>query len=1105
MEFKKLIIDVNNWNDLDIKIKSLPSTTQMGDAFELLTKYYFQINPKLKVKFQEVWLQNEIPVTIKKTLGLPIKDLGFDLLVKSDNQYYPVQCKYHSDFKRNITFQEVSTFLALYESNSKLSKAFITSTAGDVSNNYKKVVNKPIQLILYDTWQSLDKTFFDQLRNKLNNKSYSPEPYYPRKHQEKALKDSKEYFINNNNSKGKLIFPCGAGKSLTGFWMSQELGSKTTLIAVPSLSLIKQTLDVYLKEFVARDIKVKFLCICSDEGIGKNDDIAFKTENIGVPCDTDPVFIKQWLKDNRKENIVVFTTYQSGRIIAELSKELKLSFDVGIFDEAHKTVGSSKKLFSHLLFDENISVEKRVYMTATERFYSGSKDDMISMDNEDIYGETFSFMSFKDAINEKLLTDYKIITIDVKKSEIAEFIKSNRLVQLSDKWKKETEARSISSMIALRKAMNRFDIKNVVSFHSSIERAKRNMGIHSYITSTYGYKPIDTFTVSGKDSTRKRSEIVKEFASSNKALITNARCLTEGIDVPNIDCIVFADSRKSKVDIVQALGRALRKKEGKDWGYVILPVVYDENTNEIDNDSFEEILSIIRGLAANDERIIEYFKDKNQPNSSNRIEGSDIFQIESELLEEKDLIENLEIKLWDSLSRFTWMSFKESKEYVRKLGITTTGDWKKYVRSGKKPHNLPSKPYREYKEKWLSFPDWFGTKPGFNGTYKSFEEAREYVRKLDFKMTSEFTKYTSSGQLPFDIPVSVANHYKNDGWLSYKDFIGVKPGYIFGKYQEFEDARKLVQNLDLKSQKEWLDFCKSGKKPVDIPSAPNQVYKNEGWVNLGDWLGTGEVAAQHKVFISYKKAKEYVSNLNLKSQKEWNNYKKNNTLPHYIPRTPQSSYKNKGWISWGDFLGTGKVSDNLKMYRSFKDARQFVRRLNLKSQKEWFDFCKSEKKPDDIPKRVNTSLNYRNEWISWGDFLGTGTISYKDLKFLPFNKAKTFVRKLKLKNGNEWSEYCKSGKKPQNIPAGPRAAYKKDGWVNLGDWLGTGRVSNSNIPQLSYKEAKKLISKMKFKNRDEFQNFASKYNHINKTQINLNPHRKFKSQWSGWGDFLGNN
>ena len=113
----------------------------------------------------------------------------------------------------------------------------------------------------------MDETFFKQLRNKLNDKPYSPKPFYPRKHQKKALKDSVKHFIKEKNTKGKLIFPCGAGKSLTGFWMSQELGSKTTLIAVPSLSLIKQTLDVYLKEFVARDIKVKFLCICSDEGI----------------------------------------------------------------------------------------------------------------------------------------------------------------------------------------------------------------------------------------------------------------------------------------------------------------------------------------------------------------------------------------------------------------------------------------------------------------------------------------------------------------------------------------------------------------------------------------------------------------------------------------------------------------------------------------------------------------------------------------------------------------------------------------------------------------------------------------------------------------------
>lgn len=956
MDFIKLISDVNNWNDLDNKIKSLTNTTEMGDAFELLTKHYFQIDPKLKVKFQEVWLQNEIPQKVRRKLGLPNKDLGFDLLVESDNQYFPVQCKYHSDFKRNITFQEVSTFLTLYESNSKLSKAFITSTAGDVSNNYKKVVNKPVQLILNDTWQSLDKSFFNQLRNKINNKTYSPEAYYPRKHQEKALQDSKEYFIKKNKSKGKLIFPCGAGKSLTGFWMSQELGSKTTLIAVPSLSLIKQTLDVYLKEFVARDIKVKFLCICSDEGIGKDDDIAFKTENIGVPCDTDTVFIKQWLKDNRKENIVVFTTYQSGRIIAELSKELKLSFDVGIFDEAHKTVGSSKKLFSHLLFEDNISVDKRIYMTATERFYSGSKDDMISMDDEDIYGETFSFMSFKDAINEKLLTDYKIITIDVKKSEIAEFIKINGLIQLSDKWKKETEARSLSSMIALRKAMNRFDIKNVVSFHSSIERAKRNMGIQSYITSTYDYKPINTFTVSGKDSTSKRSQIVKEFAESDKALITNARCLTEGVDVPNIDCIVFADPRNSKVDIVQALGRALRKKEGKDWGYVILPVVYDEKTNEIDNDNFNEILSIIRGLASNDERIIEYFKDKNQPNSTNRIEGSDIFQIDSELLDEKDLVDSLEIKLWENLSRFEWTPFEEAREYVRSLNIKTSSEWRNYCNSGKKPNDIPKSADIYYKGKgWKSWPDFLGTKIGFDGKYMTFDKAKKFIKKFNLNSQREFQKFLKTNSVPVDFPSNPSKVYESE-WLSLPDFLGYKPGYKHNQFYDFDYLKKIAQDNNITTQNQWRSFAKDDFK---IPASPNQVYK-KNWLGWSNFLSRNEVRNFRASEEDFIKAREFVRKLKLKNFNEYRLKCKDGSIPEWIPRTPYLVYENCGWIDIDDFLGKPTIL-------SYEECKALARSLKMKKSSDWKDYVRDSGRLD---LKSKIERYYSKQWKGWKDFLG---------------------------------------------------------------------------------------------------------------------------------------
>jgi Predicted helicase len=294
-------------------------------------------------------------------------------------------------------------------------------------------------------------------------------------------------------------------------------------------------------------------------------------------------------------------------------------------------------------------------MTATERFYGGSNDDIISMDDEDIYGDTFSMMSFKEAINANLLTDYKVITIDIKQSEISEFIKENRNVNFSGNWDKDIKSRSLASMLALRKAMKLFPIKNAVSFHSSIKQARLNEELQDYISDTYNYDPIDTFTVSGKIPTTKRNDIVQEFAKSNKALITNARCLTEGVDVPNIDCIVFADPRRSKVDIVQALGRALRTKEGKDWGYVILPVIYDDKTNEIDNDNFNEILSVVRGLAANDERIVDYFKFKESERLEKSKAGERIFNFEvfSEYIDESELKENLQIKLWDKFSRIS--------------------------------------------------------------------------------------------------------------------------------------------------------------------------------------------------------------------------------------------------------------------------------------------------------------------------------------------------------------------------------------------------------------------------------------------------------------------
>ena len=303
MSARSVILNSNNWEEFNHNLLEL-NKKEKGNAYELFTKAYFKAHPVYRF-YDEVWLLDEVPTNELKKLGIPSQDLGIDLIAKNGKEYHAIQCKYHTDKNKSVSYKEVSTFLTML-GNSSFSQGYICSSANGTSKNLDKVKTKPISYILSDTWSNIDEALFSDIQNYLEGKSFKPQPFEPRNHQLKAIKEAKEHF--KKESRGKLIFPCGAGKSLTGFWFTQELESKSTLIAVPSLSLIKQTLEVYLREIVANKKKVKWLCICSDDGIGRDDDIVFKTENIGVPCQTDPEYIENWLKENKNENKIIFTT-----------------------------------------------------------------------------------------------------------------------------------------------------------------------------------------------------------------------------------------------------------------------------------------------------------------------------------------------------------------------------------------------------------------------------------------------------------------------------------------------------------------------------------------------------------------------------------------------------------------------------------------------------------------------------------------------------------------------------------------------------------------------------------------------------------------------------
>jgi predicted helicase len=565
--FQTILRRCASWGDFAAQLAAR-TDKEKGDLFEELTRACLLLEPGYRTRLAHVWLLREVPHSIRERLGLPAEDKGIDLVAETKGgEYWAVQCKYRADTAHNLTFREISTFGSLTFGVCRgFSFGLICSTTERITEVVAKQENLGLRTL--DAWQDLDAEFFREARELGGKRAPRPTPLAPRPHQKAVLRDAVAHYVKHKARRGKLIMPCGSGKSLAAYWIAERLGAKRILVAVPSLALIRQTLKVWSRESVARGREVDWRCVCSDEtaGQGDRDDVSVLRQDLGVPCLTDVPALAHWLKGARGGRTVVFTTYQSGEVLARAARRASFTFDLAIFDEAHKTVGARDKLFSHLLSDRNLSARRRLFMTATERRYQGDSDEVLSMEDPKTYGETFHQLSFRKALEYKppILSDYKILTLFVSREEVADLIRSNAFVRPKcPRWPREVEAEMLASLIALRKAMAEHPIRHAVNFHGSIRRAelfKAHNEAYSRAFPRQGRPAV--FHVSGKTPTGTRSAVLKEYAENHKALITNARCLTEGVDVPGIDCVLIADPRRSAVDIVQAVGRALRPAKG---------------------------------------------------------------------------------------------------------------------------------------------------------------------------------------------------------------------------------------------------------------------------------------------------------------------------------------------------------------------------------------------------------------------------------------------------------------------------------------------------------------------------------------------------------------
>ena len=1080
----KAVRGCRSWEDFSKAFASLPEK-QKGDLFEHLVKAFLLLDPEYATKISEVWIHHEVPSAIRKKLRLPDSDQGIDLIARTKGgEFWAIQCKYRAESSRPIPWREISTFTGLAFGVCKgISFGLVCSTTERITHVLKD--QDQIGFCALDVWQGLDAEFFERLRTSVERKPDKLKPLSPRPHQVAAVRDARKHFVTGKQQRGKLIMPCGTGKSLTAYWIAKALGSRRIVIAVPSLALIRQTLKVWLREALASGKEVEWICVCSDESAGRmgRDDVAVLRQDLGVPCLTDPSEIAKWLTGTKmaKGLQVVFTTYQSGQALSTAAKKAKFHFDLGIMDEAHKTVGDGEKLFSHLLHDRNLPVERRIFMTATERRYQGKADKILSMDDPAIYGKTFHLLSFKAALEQKppILCDYRIVTIMVTREEVAEMVRKKAFVRPWKAADKEMESEMLASLVALRKAMKKYPIRHAVSFHGSIRKAEhfadQNLAFNKAFRS-FGH--VDSFHVSGATATGTRSKLIKEFAGKDRALITNARCLTEGVDVPDIDCVLFADPRRSAVDIVQAVGRALRPSPGKKMGYVIVPILHDTKAKPekiLESQDFQEILTTLRALASNDDRIIEYFRaianGKKRPSG-----GSVTFDIDERIAKKIDLdqfIKDIDLKCWHRLAKLSWRPFDEARGFVRGLGLKSGGDWANYYKGLRPdlpafPKDIPTTPIRTYVHTgWISMGDWLGTDivATHKREFRPFEDARAYIRSLNIKSGTEWRSYRvgrlpHTGLLPKDIPTNPNLVYAKSGWVNMGDWLGTNSISNSNRtFRPYNKAKQFVHSLKLKSFREWGMYCRGAirdKKPLppDIPTTPSRTYADSDWKGNGDWLGTDYIANQLRKYRSFKKARTHIRSLGLKNSKEWRDFSKgthsgNLKLPDDIPANPAVVYKSQGWISMGDWLGTHNVWNPDKVFLSYHEAQKFVQSLKLKNVVEWNAYCRGDlpqmgKKPIDIP--TTPSETYANKgWQGYGHWLGTNRISNWYRSYLPFKKARNYSRSLGLRNKNQWQAFYKGdlphiGKIPTNIPTNPNRTYANSGWVSFGDWLGTGNT-----------------------------------------------------------------
>lgn len=584
-----------------------PDAGKRGKQFEHFVKWFLKNDPEWSTQVDQVWLWDEYP----NSWG---RDCGIDLVFKHKNgESWAVQAKCYAP-TTPITKADVDSFIS--ESNRDgIDKRLLIATTDLIGANAKQVCDaqdKPVTRFLLSHFEDADieypATLDDLPKVKRKDKPK------PRDHQIEAIQAVSLNF--KDVDRGQLIMACGTGKTFTTLWIKEELGVESTLVLLPSLGLLSQTLHEWT---LAANEEFQVLCVCSDESVGKksSDEAVHSIADLAFPVTSSAGEIRSFLNGSGRR--VVFSTYQSSPLIAESQLDKNVpAFDLAIADEAHRCAGKVSGDFSTILDREKIRAKKRLFTTATPRTYSSSVKkaaedrgvEVVGMDDEAVFGKQLFALNFGEAIKRGLLTDYRVVIIGVDDPTISAWIENREFLKADSDI--EMDAESLAAQVGLLKAIKDYDLHRLISFHSRVSRAEEfSQDIHKVLGwIDEKHKPsgeLKSDFVSGEmptDKRRRKLAQLKGLKDSERGLLTNARCLSEGVDVPSLDGVAFIDPRSSQIDIIQAVGRAIRLSENKKAGTIVLPVFIgksDDPEQALEEGNFKPIWDVLNALKSHDD------------------------------------------------------------------------------------------------------------------------------------------------------------------------------------------------------------------------------------------------------------------------------------------------------------------------------------------------------------------------------------------------------------------------------------------------------------------------------------------------------------------------